>query len=96
MGFYSILNVVVLCSTIRSSGNQSAFLFFVVWVLIGKFTLLSLFLAVIMEAFEVAHERIVAEHALDLQDGLLGTAGTPCLSCVSRCFTANAWSCQLS
>lgn len=59
----------------RSSGNQSAFLFFVVWVLIGKFTLLSLFLAVIMEAFEVAHERIAAERALALQNDLLDTAG---------------------
>ena len=58
----------------RSSDNRSSFLFFVAWVLIGKFTLLSLFLAVIMEAFEVAHERIVAEHALAMQDALLGTA----------------------
>lgn len=51
-------------STMRSSGNNSAFLFFVTWVLIGKFTLLSLFLAVIMEAFEVAHERHLQEKTI--------------------------------
>lgn len=69
-------NAIICCSTMRSSENQSSFLFFVVWVLIGKFTLLSLFLAVIMEAFEVAHERIVAEHALAIQDELLGKLHT--------------------
>jgi hypothetical protein len=61
------------CSAMRSSGNLSAFLFFVVWVVTGKFTLLSLFLAVIMEAFEVAHEKMVAERALKL-DKLIDTS----------------------
>jgi hypothetical protein len=36
------------------SGQASTTLFFVVWVVVGKYTLLSLFLAVIMEAFETA------------------------------------------
>jgi hypothetical protein len=36
------------------SGEASTTLFFVVWVVVGKYTLLSLFLAVIMEAFETA------------------------------------------
>lgn len=39
----------IMFSTIQASGMQSVFLFFVVWVLIGKFVLLSLFLAVILE-----------------------------------------------
>jgi hypothetical protein len=51
----------MVCRAMRSSGSLSAFLFFVAWVLVGKFTLLSLFLAVIMEAFEHAHEKRVAE-----------------------------------
>lgn len=37
--------------TIQTSGMLSVFIFFVVWVLIGKFVLLSLFLAVILEVW---------------------------------------------
>ena len=59
-------------STMRSSGQSSACLFFVIWVLIGKFTLLSLFLAVIMEAFEVAHERQLHEKTASNAKALLG------------------------
>lgn len=41
-------------STIETSGMLSVFLFFVVWVLIGKFVLLSLFLAVILEVCQLS------------------------------------------
>jgi hypothetical protein len=44
-------------SVMRSSGETVSFLFFVTWLVVGKYILLSLFLAVIMEAFEVAHDR---------------------------------------
>jgi hypothetical protein len=40
-----------------ASGQASTTLFFLVWVVVGKYTLLSLFLAVIMEAFEQAQDR---------------------------------------
>lgn len=66
----------VMYSTMRSSGQSSACLFFVTWVLIGKFTLLSLFLAVIMEAFEVAHERQLRERTTSNATALLGMGGT--------------------
>ena len=64
--------VEIMYSTIRSSGENSASLFFVTWVLIGKFTLLSLFLAVILEAFEVAHERQLHERTKTKAKVLLG------------------------
>lgn len=59
-------------SAMRSSGERSASLFFVAWILIGKFTLLSLFLAVILEAFEVAHERQLRERTVTKAHRLLG------------------------
>lgn len=57
----------VMFSTIRGSGEYASFLFFVVWILIGKYTLLTLFLAVLMEAFEVAFDK--GEAAKALMDG---------------------------
>lgn len=62
----------IMYSTMRSSGSNSAVLFFVTWVLIGKFTLLNLFLAVIMEAFEVAHERQLEERTESRMSEILG------------------------
>ena len=44
----------IMFSTIETSGMLSVFLFFVVWVLIGKFVLLSLFLAVILEVCQLS------------------------------------------
>lgn len=49
-------------ATIQTSGMLSVFVFFVVWVLIGKFVLLSLFLAVILEV--CSHLSIVTAEAV--------------------------------
>ena len=51
----------VMFSVMRASGAAGHFIFFVIWLVVGKYPLLSLFLAVIMEAFEVAHDRQEAE-----------------------------------
>jgi hypothetical protein len=61
----------IMFSTMRSGGGGISFLYFVVWVVVGKFTLLSLFLAVILEAFEIAHERQVAEQVAAIQNDVL-------------------------
>lgn len=52
-------------SVIRASNSGANFSFFVVWLVVGKYTLLSLFLAVIMEAFEVASDREEAQRRLE-------------------------------
>jgi hypothetical protein len=56
----------IMFSVWRASGTAGSVVFFLIWVVMGKYTLLSLFLAVIMEAFEVAKQNRGAEEQVQV------------------------------
>lgn len=59
----------VMYSTARAADGSGAIIFFVVWLFVGKYILLSLYLAVIMEAFEVSQSRrVLAARKIPVED----------------------------
>jgi hypothetical protein len=68
----------VMFSTARASGGFAPIIFFVVWIAVGKYILLSLYLAVIMEAFEEEERRrkLMAGNSI-LREGMLCASQRP-------------------
>ena len=54
----------VMFSSMRASGVNASLLYFVTWTVLGRYVLLNLFMAVLMDSFETAHEKRTAEKAL--------------------------------
>ena len=69
-------------STDRASGSSgTSLVFFVVWTTTGRYTLLTLFMAVLMDSFEVATERSAAEREDELDSDTAGALQLWCRVC---------------